>query len=387
MIKSTSTALSIEEDIHHIDFIDLKAQQRRIRDRIDTAIAKVLDHGQYIMGPEVFELEKRLSEFSKVKHSLSCANGTDALYLILLAKGIGPGDAIFVPAFTFVAPAEAVALVGATPFFVDVNEETYLMDASSLERSIVKARQLGLKPKGVIVVDLFGQPADYPLFEKITRAENLFLLADAAQSYGAERNGKPVGSLTDITTTSFFPAKPLGCYGDGGAIFTKDDHLHQVLLSLRIHGQGSNKYENVRIGINGRLDTIQAAVLIEKLNIFKDEIEARNKIADRYTEELESILQIPVIEPGVKSVWSQYTIRSKKRDRLQSDLKERGIPTVVYYPASLNQQEAYLQYPADPKGLKISERLSKEVLSLPMHAYIHPSTQDFICDSIKSLVK
>lgn len=384
---TSTTALPLEEEIRSIDFIDLKAQQKRIRHRLDTAIAKVLDHGQYIMGPEVFELENRLCKFSNVKHAITCANGTDALYLVLLAKGIGPGDAVFVPAFTFVAPAEAIALLGATPFFVDVNENTFLMDPASLERSIAKSRQLGLNPKGIIVVDLFGQPANYQLFETIAQAEHLFLLSDAAQSYGAERNGQSVGSLTDITTTSFFPAKPLGCYGDGGAIFTKDDHLHQVLLSLRVHGQGSNKYENVRIGINGRLDTIQAAVLMEKLHIFNDEIEARNKIADRYTEELSSILQIPEIEPGVKSVWSQYTIRSKNRDQLQYALKERGIPTVVYYPGSLNQQEAYTQYPTDPNGVDISEKLSKEVLSLPMHAYVSSSMQDYICESIKAIVK
>jgi len=386
MTKSTLAEASVEEETPHIDFIDLKAQQRLIRRSIDLAVSKVLDHGQYIMGPEIFELEKRLSHFSQVKHALSCANGTDALYLVLLAKGIGPRDAVFVPAFTFVAPAEAIALVGATPFFVDVDEETFLMDPSSLERCIESAKKMGLRSKAIIVVDLFGQPANYALFEKIAVRHQLMLIADGAQSYGAKRNGRPVGSLTDITTTSFFPAKPLGCYGDGGAILTKDDHLHDILLSLRIHGQGKHKYENVRIGINGRLDTLQAAILIEKLNIFSAEIEARNVIAQRYDTELKDLVIIPTIEKDVTSVWSQYTIRLPNRDHVSARLKEKGIPTVVYYPGPLNKQEAYTHFPIDPKGLPVSERLCSEVLSIPMHAYVTESTQSYICDALKSIL-
>lgn len=378
---------SLEEEIQTIDFIDLKSQQMRIKPELDRAIAKVLSHGQYIMGPEVAELEKRLSSFGQVEYALSCANGTDALYLVLLAKGIGPGDAVFVPAFTFVAPAEAIALLGAVPFFVDVNEDTFLMDPSSLERSIINARKLGLEPKGIIVVDLFGQPANYSLFEKIAQREDLFLVADAAQSYGAERAGKKVGSLCEITTTSFFPAKPLGCYGDGGAILTKNAFLNEVLQSLRVHGQGSHKYENVRVGINGRLDTLQAAILIEKLNIFPDEIEARNMVADYYMAELKGFVRTQVIEKEVKSIWSQYTIRHKHRDQLATSLKERGIPTVIYYPTPLNQQTAYKDFPADPNGLKSSEKLAQEVLSLPMHAYLPRATQQFICDSIKEIIE
>jgi dTDP-4-amino-4,6-dideoxygalactose transaminase len=369
-----------------IPFIDLKKQQERIRPQLDAAIARVLAHGQYILGPEITELEKRLSEFCGARFTLSCANGTDALILALMAKGVGPGDAVFVPSFTFVASAEVVVLVGATPVFVDVDEDTFLMNTESLEAAIGVAKKNGLSPRAVMPVDLFGQPADYEAIAQLAEAHGLFVLADAAQSFGATRAGKRVGTMAPITATSFFPAKPLGCYGDGGAIFTDDEETLSVLKSLRVHGQGRDKYDNVRIGINGRMDTLQAAILIQKLAVFEDEIVARQRVAKRYADGLSDVAQVQKIEDGATSVWAQYTIRLGNRDHVVSRLKEAGVPTAIYYPIPLHRQTPYQQYPAAPAGLPASERLAGEVLSLPMHPYLKDADQTMIIDAVKTAV-
>ncbi len=355
-------------------FIDLKAQQGLIRSRIDAAIKKVLDHGAYIMGPEVGEFEKQLAEFCGVKHAIGCANGTDALGLGLMAKGVGPGDAIFVPSFTYAATAEVVAWVGATIIFIDSLEGTYNMDPKSLEAGVHTAKKLGLKPCGVIPVDLFGQPADYDAIQSIADENDLWIMADGAQSFGAAYKGRKVGNIGDLATTSFFPAKPLGCYGDGGAIFTNDDVLASIIKSLRVHGQGTDKYDNVRVGMNGRLDTIQAAILIEKLKVFPDELVVRQKAADAYNAELKDIVHTPHLLEGATSSWAQYTVRLPEkinRTQLMVNLKEVGVPTMVYYGKPMHQQEAYKHYPvADEKGLPVCEALAKEVLSLPMSGYV-----------------
>ncbi|MGH8522299.1 MAG: DegT/DnrJ/EryC1/StrS family aminotransferase, partial [Gammaproteobacteria bacterium] len=334
-----------------IQFIDLAAQQQRLGPGIQAAMARVLAHGNYILGPEVKELEQKLAEFSGARHVVSCASGTDALLMVLMAKGVQAGEAVFMPSFSFVSTAEVVALLGATPVFVDVEAEDFLMSPTSLEAAIQDALKKGLRPKVVIPVDLFGQPADYAAIGKLAKNYDLFVLADGAQSFGGARGDKRVGTLAPVTATSFFPAKPLGCYGDGGAIFTDDEALAQVLLSLRVHGQGQDKYDNVRIGINGRLDTLQAAILIEKLRLFPEEIEARQRVAARYTDGLEDIVKTPRVVPGTISAWAQYTLRLDGRDAVAARLKERGVPTAVYYPKPLHQQTAYTRFPTAPGGL------------------------------------
>jgi dTDP-4-amino-4,6-dideoxygalactose transaminase len=371
-----------------IPFIDLRAQRLRIGDRVDKAVLKVVHHGAYVMGPEVLECEKQLGAFCGAKHVLSCSSGTDALALILMAWGIGRGDAVFVPAFTFAATAEVVAWLGAVPIFVDVDENDFCMSASSLEEAIETAKRLNLAPRVVIPVDLFGQPADYKPLLEICRRNQLRVLCDAAQSFGARYGSENVGVIGDATATSFFPAKPLGCYGDGGAVFVDDDALIEVLRSLRIHGQGTNKYENVRIGLNGRMDTIQAAVLLEKLAIFADEIAQRQMIADRYNDALAGIVAIPRLAEERTSVWAQYTIRVEpaRRDEIISTLQKLGIPTAVYYPIPLNRQEAYKDFPAGGNGVPVSERLAAEVLSLPMHPYLDAATQDRIVAGVRTAV-
>ncbi|MFZ2872114.1 DegT/DnrJ/EryC1/StrS family aminotransferase [Zavarzinia sp.] len=367
-----------------IPFIDLQSQRLVMGAAVDEAILKVVHSGAYIMGPEVIELEKQLGEFCGARHVLSCANGTDALGLVLMAKGVGPGDAVFVPAFTFVATAEVVAWVGATPVFVDVLEDTFNMDPAHLAASIKWARNNGLRPVAVIPVDLFGQPADYQAILPIAEAEGLWLMSDAAQSFGAKLNNRAVGTYGVATATSFFPAKPLGCYGDGGAVFTDDDELIEILRSIRIHGQGSDKYENVRIGINGRLDTIQAAVLIEKLKIFPDEIEARQRIADRYNDGLRDVAKVPRLMAGATSVWAQYTLLLEDRARVAAACKDAGVPTAIYYPIPLSHQEGYKHFPTGPGGVPVSERLSGQVLSLPMHPYLTEEAQDRIIAAVRS---
>lgn len=368
-----------------ISFIDLKAQQEQIKPQIEAAIARVLAHGKYILGPEVSELEAQLAEFCGARFALTCASGTDALLLALMAKGIGPGDAVFVPSFTFVATAEVVVLLNATPVFVDVDVDTFLMDVQSLKAAVETAGKQGLTPKAVIPVDLFGQPADYVQIQEIADTFELIVVGDAAQSFGATRAGKRVGTLAPITATSFYPPKPLGCYGDGGAAFTDDETVIDLLRSLRVHGQGSNKYDNVRIGINGRMDTMQAAILLEKLSIFEDEIAARQRVADRYNDALADIAQTPVVAAGSSSVWAQYTIRLKNRAHVAAQLKESGVPTAIYYPIPLHHQAAYQGFPTAPGGLPVSEQLAGEVLSLPMHPYLNEKTQEAIIEALKSI--
>lgn len=374
-----------------IHFIDLKAQQLQIRSKVDEAIQKVLNHGCYIMGPEVAQLEADLSDFCGAKHSISCSNGTDALGLGLMAKDVQPGDAIFAPSFTFCATGEVVSWTGATPIFIDVLPDTFNMDPASLEQGIAQAIKLGLKPRGIIPVDLFGQPADYDTIAQIAEKHNLWIMADAAQSFGATYKDKSVGTHGHMTTTSFFPAKPLGCYGDGGAIFTDDDALAAKIKSLRVHGQGSDKYDNVNIGINGRLDTLQAAILIEKLKIFSEEIKARQAVADRYSEGLSDLVQIPFIRDDSRSVWAQYTFvlpESVDRSALIKSLKEHGVPSVVYYVKPLHLQTAYKHYPtATGEALPTCEHLANHVLSLPMHPYLVESTQNYIIETVRNFLK
>ncbi|HKH32963.1 MAG TPA: DegT/DnrJ/EryC1/StrS family aminotransferase [Beijerinckiaceae bacterium] len=369
-----------------IPFIDLAAQRARLGGAVDEAILRVVNHGAYILGPEVAQLEAELSAYCGAKHVISCANGTDALAMVLMAKGVRPGDAVFCPSFTFAATAEVVAWFGATPVFVDVREDTFNMDPASLALAIDTARKLGLRPTAAIPVDLFGQPADYDSIEPICAREGLWMLSDAAQSFGATYRSRKVGTIGEATSTSFFPAKPLGCYGDGGAIFTESDALADVLRSIRVHGQGVDKYDNERIGLNGRLDTIQAAVLIEKLKIFADEIEARARVARRYNDRLRDVAIVPEIEDGNTSVWAQYTLRIPGFDRpaFQAALKREGIPTAIYYPKPLHRQTAYKHYPAAGNGLPVSDRLAAEVISLPMHPYLSEELQDRIVGAVRS---
>lgn len=366
-----------------IAFIDLQAQRRRIGARLEAAMARVLAHGAFILGPEVRELETRLAAFAGARHCVTCANGTDALALVLMAKGVKPGDAIFVPAFTFVATAEVVAWLGATPVFVDVEAATFNLDPASLAAAIDAVRAAGLNPRGVIPVDLFGQPADYRRIQPIADRHGLFVLADAAQSFGATLDNRRVGTLAETTATSFFPAKPLGCYGDGGAVLTDDGDLADLLRSLRVHGQGSDKYDNVRIGMNGRLDTLQAAILLEKLAVFEDEVLARQRIAARYNELLAGVATVPALMPGATSVWAQYTLRVAGRDRVAAACKAAGVPTAVYYPIPLSQQTGYRHFPTAPGGVPVSEQLARQVISLPMHPYLDEPTQDRIAAAVR----
>ena len=369
-----------------VAFIDIGAQRRRLGAKIDDAVARVLTHCQFLMGPEVLEFEAKLAAFCGARHVVSCASGTDALVLVLMAKGIGAGDAVLCPAFTYCATAEAVALVGATPVFVDVHAGSFNIDVKSLERGIATAKKLGLKPKAVIPVDLFGLPADLDAVTDIAAAENLFVLDDAAQAFGATYKGRRLGTFGHATATSFFPAKPLGCYGDGGAILTDDGELTETLKSLRIHGQGIDKYDNVRIGMTGRLDTIQAAVLLEKLKIFSEELQARDRIAARYSAALKDIATVPAVTAGCTSVWAQYTIRLApgRRDKLAADLKAQSIPTAIYYAKPLHRQIAYKSFPVADGGLAVSEKLADEVISLPMHAYLDTAVQDRIVAAVRS---
>jgi dTDP-4-amino-4,6-dideoxygalactose transaminase len=364
-----------------IDFIDLQAQRKRIGKSLDDAVLAVVHSGRYIMGPEIGELETKLAAFCGAKHVVSCSNGTDAMVLVLMAYGVGPGDAVFVPSFTFAATAEVVAQLGAAPVFVDCFEDTFNMDPASLVAAIETARRNGLKAKGIIPVDLFGLPADYDAILPIAQANRLWVLADTAQGFGATYKGRVTGSIGNVATTSFFPAKPLGCYGDGGAVFTDDSELAQTLVSLRVHGQGQDKYDNVRIGMNGRLDTLQATILLKKLEIFPDEIVARNAVAKRYCEKLAPYCKVPVVPEGLVSIWAQFTVRvpAAKRGKLAERLKAAGVPTAIYYVKPLHQQLAYKAYPVAMNGLPVSEQLAGEVISLPMHAYLEPAVQDRIC--------
>jgi len=372
-----------------LPLIDIAAQRRRLGKSLDEAVERVLAHCQFINGPEVAQLEAELAAFSGARHVVTCASGTDALLMVLMARGVGRGDAVLCPSFTFCATGEAVALTGATPVFVDVDETTFNMDANSLKRGIATATGLGLKPKAVIPVDLFGQSADHDAIAAIAEAESLFVLDDAAQAFGASYKGRRLGTFGLATATSFFPAKPLGCFGDGGAIFTDDAELAATLRSIRVHGQGFDKYDNVRLGLTGRLDTMQAAILIEKLKIFEDEIEARNKVAKRYARGLGNVVTVPRLASGCTSVWAQYTIRLPKgcdRDGFAAALKAQGIPTAIYYPKSMHRQTAYRDFPVADGGLPASESLSCDVISLPMHAYLDEPTQARIITAVRGAI-
>lgn len=366
-----------------IQFIDLQAQRRRLGAPLEAAIKAAVEGGQWILGPQVAQLERDLAAWAGVKHAIACANGTDALLLVLRAWGVGPGDAVFVPAFTFAASAEVVVLAGATPVFVDVLPDTFNIDPASLEAAIALVQREGtLTPKVVMPVDLFGQPADYRALAPIAARAGLKLFCDAAQGFGGLLDGKRAGAIGDAAATSFFPAKPLGCYGDGGACFTNDDELKDLLLSIRMHGQGADRYEHVRIGLNSRLDTIQAAILIEKLKIFEDEIEKRNAVAKRYTDAFAGSNRIvtPHVMEGAVSTWAQYTLKVESRAKFQADLKAAGVPSVVYYPIPLSKQKAYAHFPGVPTP--VSEALSQQVVSLPMHPYLDIATQDRIIAAV-----
>jgi UDP-2-acetamido-2-deoxy-ribo-hexuluronate aminotransferase len=381
--------MNVRTELPSIPFIDLSAQRLRLGLAVDQAISRVLNHGQFILGPEVRAFESDLTAFCGAKHAVTCASGTDALVLALRARGIGPGDAVICPSFTFCATAEVAALVGATPVFVDVDAETFNISSAAIAGAVATAKAAGLNPKAVIPVDLFGLPADHAAVVAAAEAEGLFILDDAAQGFGATYNNRRLGTFGHATATSFFPAKPLGCYGDGGAVMTDDDEMADVLRSLRMHGQGSDRYDNVRIGLASRLDTIQAAILIEKLKIFPDEIEARNKIARRYTDGLAGLVGVPAVPAGSVSVWAQYTIRvaGGRRDALAAALKTEGIPTAIYYPIPLHRQQAYRHFPIAPGGVAVSDRLAGEVISLPMHAYLDHATQDRIIDAVRRALK
>ena len=384
-----------------ISFIDLQAQRLRLNGAIEAAVQEAVVGGAWVMGPQVRQFEADLAAFGRAKHALGCANGTDALALPLMAWNIGHGDAVFVPSFTFAATAEIVPWFHAVPVFVDVDATTYNMDPGHLEASIEATLKEGrLKPRVVIAVDLFGQPADYPALKAICDKYGLKLISDSAQGFGCTINGEHPLKWADITTTSFFPAKPLGCYGDGGAVLTDDDDLAQLIESLRVHGkavardlEGKNfdhdpKYMNMRIGRNSRLDTIQAAVLIEKLKVFGDEIGMRNRVAARYNEALRPhVAAVPDVPEGNVSNWAQYTIEHEDRDGLAAHLKAQGVPTAVYYPIPLHLQPAYDMYPRGPQGLPVTERLKDRVISLPMHSDLDEATQDRIIAAVASFGK
>ncbi len=366
-----------------MQFIDLAAQRARISDKIDLAVAKVIREGKYILGPEVAEFERQLADYVGVKHVVACANGTDALLLPLFAFGVGRGDAVFCPSFTFAATAEVVALAGAEPVFIDIDSDTYNLDTDQLKAAIAAIRAEGrLTPKAIIPVDLFGLAADYDAIEAIASAEGLVIIEDAAQSIGGSRKGKMCGAFGHVASTSFYPAKPLGCYGDGGAMFTNDDAMADVLRSFAFHGKGETQYDNVRVGLNSRLDTIQAAILIEKLAILEDEMEARQRVAARYQAGLRGVVKTAMIDNQSRSAFAQYAIESSDRDALKSTLQANGIPSVVYYVKPLHQQVAYKHFPTAPGGLPMSEALPERILCLPMHPYLSGEDQDRIIETI-----
>lgn len=371
-----------------MQFIDLATQQKRIRPKIEENIKAVLDHGRYIMGPEINELETRLAAYAGTGRAISCSSGTDALLIALMAYDVGPGDAVFTSPFTFVATAEVIGVLGATPVFVDIDPVTFNIDPEKLQEAVDDVRrESGLTPRGVIAVDLFGIPADYDRIGTFAKKNGLFVIEDAAQSFGAEYYGKKAcaGSLADIACTSFFPAKPLGCYGDGGAIFTDNGELAEKMVSLRVHGMGSNKYDNIRLGANGRMDTIQAAILLAKLDIFPEEIELRQEVAGTYTEGLMQITGIrpPSVPEQMTSAWAQYSILAKDwnhRETLQSGLKDAGIPTAIYYPIPLHLQTAFSNLGYREGDFPISEDCASRIFSLPMHPYLAKQDRERIVD-------
>lgn len=372
-----------------MQFIDLNQQYHKIKEDMNGRIHKVLEHQHFIMGPEIQEMEKKLAEFTGRKYAFSCSSGTDALILPLMAMELSKTDAVFVPSFTFFASGECVALVGATPVFVDC-DETYNISPEKLRESIEKTKKEGkLTPKGIIPVDLFGLPADYDAILEIAKEYDLFVLEDAAQGFGGEYKGKKAGSFGDVSTTSFFPAKPLGCYGDGGAVFTDDDSLADKIYSIRVHGQGTSRYDNIRIGLNARMDTIQAAVILSKLEIFEEEIRQRQKVAGQYREELEGCFKLPVIPDYCLSAWAQFTLQAKdeeQRDFIIRKMKEFDIPIMVYYILPLHMQTAFEYLNYNEGDLPLCDKFSKKVFSVPMHPYLSNSDISFICDKLKSCI-
>ena len=367
-------------------FLDLHKQRKRIDEDLQARISRVMDHGRFVMGPEVGELEKALADYVGVPHALSCSSGTDALLMPLMAFGIGPGDAVITTPFTFVATAEVIALLGARPVFVDVDRSSFNIDPAGLPDAVAFARGQGLRPRGIIGVDLFGLPADYEPICSFARDHDLFVIEDLAQALGATRSGARAGSFGDVGATSFFPAKPLGCYGDGGAVFTNDEELAGRMRSIRVHGEGENKYDNVRIGINGRMDTLQAAVLLAKLPIFEEEIQRRNEIAARYSDALRSAVAVPGVPDGVRSAWAQYTVMCDERDRLKAFLGEREIPTAIYYHTPLHLQPAFASLGYHDGDFPVSEELSRKALSLPVHPYLEEQEIDSVIGAVLEAV-
>ena len=368
-----------------IPFIDLQTQQSKIREAIDASIKEVLDDGRYVLGPAVKKFEDELAEFVDCKEAISVSSGTDALFIPLLAKGIGAGDAVFVPSFTYTATAEVILLAGATPVFVDVDEDTFNIDMESLRENIEKTKAEGkLRLAAILAVDLFGQPADYTAINTIADHEGMLVIADAAQALGGSEGNKRIGSLTHCTGTSFYPSKPLGCYGDGGAIFTDDAEFAATMRSVRTHGQGTNKYDVVRIGLNGRLDSIQAAILSVKLSIFEQELEAREAVARIYDEGIKNVVSVPTRVPNSSSAWAQYTIKTDDRENLQHSLKEAGVPSMIFYPQPMHFQPAYEEFGKGPGSLPVSEKLCQQVLSLPMHPYMPKEQTLMVCNEIRA---
>lgn len=376
-------------DTPAIEFMGLDAQRNAIGEPLQKAINGVLQHGRFIMGPEVELLEDRLGSFCGAASVVSCSSGTDGLLLSLMALGVGRGDAVFVPSFTFASTAEAVAITGATPVFLDVVEEDFNVDPAHLSKAVVALTHEGLKPKCLLAVDLFGQPARYEVLEPLCDELGLTLIADAAQSFGGSLNGRHVGSIGRFAVTSFFPTKPLGCYGDGGAVMTDDLEAAEILRSLRTHGKGRSKYENVRVGLNARLDTLQAAILLEKLNVFERELKLRGEVAMRYMAMLPDEVATPQTRPGARSAWAQYTVllRAGTRSKVMEHLKSRGVPSAVYYEKPLHEQPAYRDSPRFPDQLSVSEMLSKQVLSLPMHPYLEVGSQERVAEALAEITR
>lgn len=368
-----------------MQFIDLAAQQKRIRARIEEGFRRILDHGQYILGPEIREIEEKLAAFVGVPHAVSVASGTDALLMPLMAEKVGPGDAVFAPTFTFIATAGAIALTGATPVFVDVDPETFNIDPVKLEEAIARTKAAGkLAPRGIIPVDLFGQPADYEAIQAVADHHGLFVLEDAAQSFGGSRNNRKAGALAGVAGTSFFPAKPLGAYGDGGMIFTASAEMRDLLLSIRVHGQGADKYANVRVGINGRMDSLQAAVLLAKMEIFPEEMDLRQEVAGRYDRLLAGAVRTPAVRPGNVSAWAQYSVLHPRRDEVIANLRAAGMPTAIYYPIPLHLQQAFAHLGYKKGDFPMAEKISGEIFSLPMHPYLAAAVQEQIAAVIAS---
>ncbi len=370
-----------------MQFIDLAKQQSLIKTNLDKRIQDVLAHGKYIMGPEVKEMEAQLADYVGVKYCVSCSSGTDALLMPLMAWGVGPGDAVFTTPFTFIATAEVIQLLGATPVFVDIDPKTYNISPALLDKAIQKVIDKGeLNPKAIIPVDLFGLPADYEAIELISKKYDIKVLEDAAQGFGGQIGDRLAGSFGDVASTSFFPAKPLGCYGDGGAIFTDDEALYEKLVSIRVHGKGGDKYDNVRIGINGRMDTLQAAIVLEKFTLFPNEVKLRNKVASQYNALLSNRVVVPEVAQGFISSWAQYSILARDADdraALQAKLKEAGIPSAVYYPKPLHQQTAFNHLGYQTGDFPASEEMSQRIFSLPMYPYLETADIEKICEVIK----